>query len=329
MLDALSRSKAVPGAFAAALVRRHRLHPVEALPVLILAAVPFFPDYLPLATQAVIYIVFALGLDLLVGAAGIVTLGQSAFFGIGAYTAGILSTHGWGEPLTGLLAGGLIAGAVGAVLGAIVLRTARFTLLMLTLCSVFLAGEVANKAGWLTGGADGLSGMATWPILGQFGFDFFGYTAFFYACAVLALVWFAMRWFRHAPIGQGIAAIRDNPERAAAIGMPVLRRLTLVFALSAVVSGVAGALQAEIAQFVGLNAIGFDLSAQILVMLALGGAGRLYGAFVGPAVFVAVQDQLAEQDPALWTLWLGLMVLAVVLFARGGIMGLADRLLRR
>jgi branched-chain amino acid transport system permease protein len=317
------------GGFALYLRRRHRFRPIEALPILVLAAIPFVPDYLPLATQAVIYIIFALSLDLLVGAAGIVTLGHATFFGLGAYASGLLSAHGWGEPLSGLVAGAAVAAGGGALLGAIVLRTARFTLLMLTLCAVFLAAEIANKATWATGGVDGLTGIQTSPLFGLFAFDFFGWTAFYYACAVLGLVWFSVRQFLHAPIGQGILAIRDNPERAAAIGMPVLQRLNLVFVLSAALAGVAGALQAQITQFVGLNSIGFELSAQVLVMLALGGAGRLYGAFVGPALFVVAQDQLAKLDPALWNLWLGLIVLAIVLVARGGVLGVIDRLLRR
>jgi branched-chain amino acid transport system permease protein len=316
--------------FNAALARKHRVRLIEALPLAALLAVPLLgPEYFALGTQVVIAVMFALSLDLLVGFAGIVTLGHSIFFGIGAYAAGIASVHGWGEPLSGLLIGAAAAAAAGAALGGIVLRTAKFTLLMLTLSSVFLAGEVANKVTWLTGGVDGLVGVDTWPLLGRFEFDLFGQTGYAYASAVLLLAWFGMRWLVHAPFGQSIMAIRDNPGRATAIGVPVLGRLVLVYAMSAGLAGVAGALQAEINQFAGLKDIGFELSATILVMLALGGAGRLYGAMVGPVAYLVVQDLLSKDNPVLWQLWLGVLIVVVVLFAPGGILGIWDATVRR
>ena len=234
--------------------------------------------------------------------------------------------HGWGEPLSGLLIGAAAAAGAGALLGAVVLRTARFTLLMLTLSSVFLVGEIANKASGLTGGVDGLVGIATWPVLGLFEFDLFGRTGFAYAAAVFVLVWVGLRRLVHAPFGQSAMALRDNPGRAAAIGIAVVPRLTLVYAIACGLAGLAGALQAEINQFAGRKDGSFELSASVLVMLALGGPGRLYGAMVGPAVYLTAQDWLAKDNPVLWQLWLGILIVAVVLFAPGGILGLAERL---
>lgn len=322
-------SAVAPAGFRTALQRKHRLHPAEAVPLLLLLAVPLLgSDYYALGTQVVIAIIFALSLDLLVGYAGIVTLGHAVFFGAGAYAAGIASVHGWGEPLSGLLIGAAAAAALGALLGVVVLRTARFTLLMLTLSSVFLAGEVANKAAGLTGGVDGLTGVSTWPLLGLFEFDLFGQVGYAFAAAVLVLAWFVLRWLVHAPFGQSIMAIRDNPGRAEAIGMAVLPRLVLAYAVSAGLAGLAGALQAEVNQFVGLKDIGFELSATVLVMLALGGAGRLYGAMAGPVAYLVAQDLLAKNNPVLWQLWLGVLIVGVVLFAPGGILGIADRFRR-
>jgi branched-chain amino acid transport system permease protein len=313
--------------FRAALRRKHRFHPGEVLPLLLLLAVPLLgSEYYALGTQVIVAIIFALSLDLLVGYAGVVTLGHAVFFGIGAYAAGIASVHGWGEPLSGLLIGAATAAVAGALLGAVVLRTARFTLLMLTLSSVFLAGEVANKAAWVTGGVDGLTGVNTWPLLGAFEFDLFGQVGYAYAAVALVLAWLGLRYLVHAPFGQSVMAMRDNPGRAAAIGMAVLPRLVLVYAISTGLAGLAGALQAEVNQFVGLKDIGFELSATVLVMLALGGAGRLYGAFAGPAAYLVAQDILAKDNPVLWQLWLGVLIVAVVLFAPGGILGIADRL---
>lgn len=323
-------SAADPHRFGAALAHKHRLRPAELLPLVALLAVPLLgTDYYALGTQILISVIFAISLDLLVGYAGIVTLGHAAFFGLGAYATGIASVRGWGEPLSGLLIGAATAAAVGAVLGFIVLRTARFTLLMLTLSTVFLVSEIANKATWLTGGVDGLVGVNTWPLLGTFEFDLFGQTGFAYASVVFVAVWFGMRWLVHAPFGQAVMAIRDNQGRAAAIGMAVLPRLVLVYAISCGLAGLAGALQAEINQFVGLKDIGFELSASILVMLALGGAGRLYGAVVGPAAYLIAQDYLSKDNPVLWQLWLGIFIIAIVLFAPGGILGIVDRAIAR
>jgi branched-chain amino acid transport system permease protein len=312
--------------FSDAMARKHAFRAVELLVPLVLAAVPILgPDYYALATQVAIVALFVLSLDLLVGYAGIVTLGHGLFFGVGAYAAGIISVRGWGEPITGLLAGSAVAAAVGAVLGAIVLRTARFTLLMLTLSAVFLGNAVANRAAWLTGGVDGLVGVSTWPIFGRFALDLFGRTGYAYAATVLALVWFGLQFLVHTPFGQSVQAIRDNPGRAAAIGVAVLPRQTLVFAISAGLAGLAGALQAEIDQFAGLKDVSFEFSAEALVILALGGAGRLYGAIIGSAAYLIGQDVLAKNNPALWQLWLGVLIVVVVLFAPGGLLGAFER----
>ncbi|GAC1336994.1 MAG: branched-chain amino acid ABC transporter permease [Acetobacteraceae bacterium] len=317
-------------AFQDALARKHRFRAAELLLPVALLAVPLLgAGYYALGTQVVIAILFALSLDLLVGYAGIITLGHGLFFGIGAYAAGIASVRGWSEPLTGLLVGAAAAAAIGAGLGAIVLRTARFTLLMLTLSAVFLGNAIANRATTLTGGVDGLAGISTWPLLGVLEFDLFGRTGFVYAAVVLLLVWFGLRWLVHAPFGQSVQAIRDNPGRAAAIGIAVLPRQVLVFTLSSGIAGLAGALQAEINQFAGLKDISFEYSAEGLVMLALGGAGRLYGAVIGPAAYLLAQDALAKDNPVLWQLWLGVLIVAVVLFAPGGVLGLLDRAGRR
>lgn len=321
-------SPAVPS-FADTLARKHRFKAAELLPILVLAVIPLLgSEYYALGTQILITVIFAISLDLLVGYAGIVTLGHAAFFGIGAYATGIASRYGWGEPLTGLLIGAAAAAAVGAVVGAIVLRTAQFTLLMLTLCAVFLFGEIANKATAITGGVDGLLGVSTWPVLGIFEFDLFGRTGYFYAAAVFVIVWFAVRWIVHSPFGQTTMAIRDNASRASAIGMAVLPRLVLVFTISCGLAGLAGALQAEVNQFVGLRDISFELSASILVMLALGGAGRLYGAILGPTVYLVAQDFLSKDNPVMWQLWLGAIIVAFVLFAPGGLTRLLERLTR-
>jgi branched-chain amino acid transport system permease protein len=316
-----------------ALVRGHRFRWWEMLPWLAAVAGYFlWPDHLALGNQIFVAVLFALSLDLILGYAGIVTLGHAAFFGVGAYTAGILAVHGWHEPLSALVVAGVVAGAVGLVSGLIILRTHGLTLLMLTLAIVFMLEELANKASWLTGGADGLQGMSVAPVFGMFRFDMFGRTAYWYSLGVLFLGWVFMRILVHSPFGRSLTGIRENVVRMHAIGTPVRARLVTAYAISAVLAGIAGGVLAQTTQFVGLNVVSFQRSGAILIMLIFGGVGRLYGAFVGAPLYMIAEDELAKSDPVYWFFWLGLLLVLVVMFARGGVLGLGEqawRTLRR
>ncbi len=306
---------------------RHRLRLGEALPWI--AAIGFylaFPEYLQLGAQILVMVLFALSLDLILGYAGIITLGHAAFFGTGAYAAGLLAAHGWGEPLSGLLIAGTVAGLLGLATGAIILRTQGLTLLMLTLMVAVLVQEGANKAEAITGGADGLQGMSVAPVLGRFSFDLYGHTAYLYSLAVLLIAWLAARHIVHSPFGRSLAGIRENAARMHALGAPVFRRRLTIYAVAAALAGVAGGLLAETTQFVALDMLSFERSGTVLIILILGGVGRLYGAFIGAPLYMLAQDRLAQYDPAYWYFWVGLLLILVVMFARGGILGLADRL---
>jgi branched-chain amino acid transport system permease protein len=313
-----------------ALVRRHRLRAIELLPWVIAVGVYFgLSEYLPFGSQILIMILFALSLDLVLGYAGIVTLGHSAFFGVGAYAAGIYAAHISGEPLSGLLIGALAAAAVGLVSGMVILRTQGLALLMLTLAVTAMLAEAANKASFVTGGADGLQGIEIDPLIGVFRFDLFGRTAYLYCLAVLFLTWLFARRLVHSSFGQSLIGIRENTARMHAIGAPVRRRLLTVYTISAALAGIAGALLAQTTQFVGLTALGFQRSGEVVIMLVFGGVGRLYGAFVGATLYMIAQDQLAKMDPQFWYFWIGLLLVLLVMFARGGVLGLLDRLMRR
>jgi branched-chain amino acid transport system permease protein len=308
-----------------------RLRVIEWLPWLLAVAAFFLlPDYLSLGARILTYILFALSLDLILGYAGIITLGHSAFFGIGAYVAGILAAKlGVTEPLSLLLAAVCAAGVFGIATGAVVLRTRGLTQLMLTLAVAALCLAVAQKATTVTGGADGLAGITIAPIFGVFTFDLFGRTAYLWCLALLFASWWLTRKLIYSPFGAALCGIRDNPVRMHSIGAPVYRRLLTAYAISAMIAGLAGALLAQTNQFVGLNVLGFELSGELLVMLILGGVGRLYGAFVGPLVYLIAQDFLAKQFPEYWYFGIGFLLLAVVLFARGGVLGVADALAAR
>jgi branched-chain amino acid transport system permease protein len=305
-----------------------RLRWSEWLPWVIAGAAFFMlPEYLALGARILIFILFALSLDLILGYAGIITLGHSAFFGLGAYVAGIMSAKlGVTDPFIQLAAAAGAAALLGALTGAVILRTHALTLLMLTMAITSILLEFANKATNLTGGADGLSGVVVAPILGLFKFDLFGKVAFLYCLAFLLVGWYVVRRLIYSPFGAMLTGLRDNSTRMHAIGVPVYRRLVLVYTISATMAGIAGALLTQVNQFVGLNVLGFEPSGELLVMLILGGVGRLYGAFVGPVVYLIAQDQLAKQFPEYWYFGIGLLLLLVVLFARGGLLGITDRL---
>ena len=293
-----------------------------------LAALAIFlalPEYMPLGARILVYILFALSLDLILGYAGIITLGHTAFFGLGAYVAGILGAKlGVSDPLLQLAAAAAAAALLGAATGAVILRTKGLTLLMLTLAITTILLEIANKATDLTGGADGLSGIVVSPILGLFRFDMFGKTAYLYCLLALFASWWIVRRIVYSPFGASLAGIRENVTRSHAIGTPAYARLVAVYTISATMAGCAGALLTQTNQFVGLNVLSFEFAGELLVMLVLGGVGRIYGAFVGPLVFMIAQDQLAKQFPEYWYFGIGLLLVVVVLFARGGLLGILD-----
>jgi len=303
-----------------------RIRWTEWLPWVLAGAVFFLlPEYLALGARILIFILFALSLDLILGYAGIITLGHSAFFGLGAYVAGCISAKaGVTDPFVQLAAAAGAAGLLGVLTGAVILRTRALTLLMLTMAITSILLEVANKWTRMTGGADGLSGVTVAPILGAFRFDLFGRTAFIYCLVALFLAWFVVRRLIYSPFGAALTGMRENTMRMHAVGAPVYLRLIAVYTISAVMAGVAGALLTQTNQFVGLNVLGFELAGELLVMLILGGVGRIYGAFIGPVVYLIAQDYLAKQFPEYWYFGIGLILVLVVMFAPGGILGLLD-----
>lgn len=294
-----------------------------------LAAFFLFPGYLVLASQMMIVGLFALSLDLILGYAGIVSLGHAAFFGLGAYVAGLLAVHGWGEPLSGLLAAAAITALFGFCTSFLVVRGHDLTRLMVTLGIGLMLFEVANKAAFITGGVDGLSGVEMWKLLGIFEFDLYGKTAFWYSLIVLFVLFAVLRRLVNSPFGLSLVGIREGGLRMPAIGADVQWRLVAVYTIGAGIAGVAGALLAQTTQFVGIDALGFNRSAELLIILVLGGTGRLYGALIGTIVFMLAQDRIAGIDPTYWQFWIGLLLVVIVMFGRGGILGGLDKVRER
>ena len=279
------------------------------------------PDYLVLASQVAIAALFALSLDLVLGFSGIITLGHAAYFGVGAYMAGLLSVWGWGEPLSGLLIAGAAAGLFGYLTSFIIARFRHLALIMITLGINLLLQEAANSASWLTGGFDGLQGISTWPILHTFEFDLYGYTAYGYSLAVLFVVFLLSRRLVHSPFGLALRGIRENGARMPAIGAPVRSQIRTIYTIGAMIAGLAGALLAQTTQTVSLEALGFQRSADVVVMLIIGGAGRLYGGLVGAIVYMIARDRFSGLNPQYWYFWIGLLLIAVVTLLPNGILG--------
>jgi branched-chain amino acid transport system permease protein len=304
---------------------------VEILPwVLAVLAFFVFPDYLQLGAQVLILILFALSLDLILGYAGIISLGHAALFGTGAYAAGILSAHGkWGEPLTGLIVAAVAAALVGLISGWVILRTRGLSLLMLTMATTILLQEFANQQEEITGGDDGLQDVSMDPLLGLFDFDLVGETAYLYSLAVLFVLFLVVRCIVYSSFGQSLRGMRENVVRMHAIGSPVDRRMLCVYTISAALAGVAGALLAQTTEFVALDVLSFERSGDVLIVIILGGTGRLYGAFIGAPIYLLLQDQLAKWSPEYWLFGIGLVLVLRVMFVPQGLLGLFETFLRR
>src|SRR5476651_714254 len=307
-----------------------RWHPLEAV-FWLATLLPFFlfPSYLSLASQIAITALFALSLDIILGYAGVVSLGHAAFFGIGAYAAGLFSKFVWGEPFSGLLVGAALAGCVGYATSFIVARFRHLTLIMITLGLGLLAFEAANSAHWLTGGSDGLQGVETWPLFGLFKFDLYGKIAYAYALAVLFLVFLGCRRLINSPFGLALRGIRENWVRMPAIGADSSSHIRIVYTIAATIAGICGALLAQTTNGVSLESISFQRSADVLVMLVLGGAGRLYGGLVGAAIFMVARDQFSGIAPQFWYFWIGLLLVTVVMFLPNGMLGGLSKLYER
>jgi branched-chain amino acid transport system permease protein len=309
------------------LTQRHRMRWWESLPWLLAVAYYFaFPNHLGFGTELLIMVLFAISLDLALGYAGIITLGHAAFFGAGAYTVGMLAHHGiWSEPLTSLVAAAAVAAAVGFLSGLVLLRTTGLTFLMLTLCTMLMLEEAANLAHDWTGGFDGLTGITIPPLFGVFEFNpLFPRTQFIYILVVLFLCFLFVRALAYSPFGQSLTGIRENTLRMHAVGAPVRTRLVICYTISAAIAGIAGGLWAQANAYVNLSTLGLDRAATVLIILVLGGYGRLYGAFVGAIAYMVLAHYLSKLYPTAWQLGLGLMLVVIALFFRGGILGMGD-----
>jgi branched-chain amino acid transport system permease protein len=281
------------------------------------ATIVVFPNRYLILTEVAWLSLFALSLDLILGYAGILSLGHAAFFGVGAYSAGLLAKHGLiTEPAVALVVAGVAAMVLGFATSFLVTRGADLTRLMVTLGIALLLRELANRFSEITGGFDGLQGIVIAPVLGRFEFDLYGKVGFIYSLSVLFILFLVARRIVHSPFGLSLRAIRNNPLRAAAIGIPVNRRLVMIYTIAAFYAGVAGALSTQTTALASLDVFSFDRSADLLLVLVIGGVGYLYGGVLGAVMFKFLQDWISALTPQYWQFWIGLILVILVLVGR-------------
>ena len=274
------------------------------------------PGHALMVNEMAIVALFALSLDLVLGYAGIVSLGHAAFLGFGAYSAALFAKHIMPDPLVGLCFAMATTSCLGALCALTILRGSDLTRLMVTLGMALILLELANKLDWLTGGSDGLQGVLMGPLLGRFEFDLMGQTAATYSLTILLASFVFVRHWVHSPLGATVKAVRDNRLRAMAIGINVNARLAVVYVAAASLAGAAGALMAQTTGFASLDVFALDRSADVMLMLVIGGVGWLYGGVLGAVAFKLMHDVIAGITPQYWTFWIGLFLVVLVLVGR-------------
>ncbi|WP_025037493.1 branched-chain amino acid ABC transporter permease [Bradyrhizobium sp. DOA9] len=285
--------------------------------LIVLACGLAFPSRYLIMTDILRLALFAMSLDLILGYAGIVSLGHAAFFGVGAYAAGLLALHGIvKEPVLALIVAGLAAMVLGFATSFLVIRGVDLTRLMVTLGIALLLEALAERFSNITGGTDGLQGIEMQPILGAIPFDMFGKAGFFYSLAVLFLLFLFARRVVHSPFGLSLRAIKNNPLRAAAIGIPVNRRLIAIYTLAAFYAGIAGALFTQTTAIASLDVFSMERSADLMLVLVIGGTGYLYGGLIGAVIFRMLQELFSTITPQYWQFWIGLVLVVIVLVGR-------------
>ena len=289
--------------------------------LLVLASPFLLSTHALIINEIAIVALFAISLDLVLGYTGIVSLGHAAFFGMGAYTAALFAKLVMPDPVVGLLVAIVMSALLGALCSFTILRGSDLTRLMVTLGVALILFELANKLDWLTGGADGLQGVIMGPVLGKFAFDLSGRTSALYSIVVALILFVLARRLTRSVFGATLMAVRDNRLRAMAIGIPVASRLTVIYTVAAGIAGAAGGLLAQTTGFASLDVFAFDRSADVMLLLVIGGTGWLYGGIAGAVVFKIMQDIISTITPQYWTFWIGLFLVVLMLVGR-------ERLLR-
>ncbi|MGY1742108.1 MULTISPECIES: branched-chain amino acid ABC transporter permease [unclassified Blastococcus] len=303
--------------------------PLRAVPALaalvVLALVPYFmgPDETSILSRVLVFGLFAVSLDLLVGITGLPSLGHAAYFGVGAYAAGLVAEHWTPNAPVPVLMGAAAGGAAAVLTGWLVVRSDGVFFLMLTLAIGEITAQLALQLDDVTGGSDGLFGIPNFRIGGEV-LRLEGYR-YWYVLAVFVIAFAAIWLISRSPFGLALRGIRDNEARMRSLGYSPFRYKYVAYVLAGAFAGVAGGLFAQLNRIVNPSDAGFALSAITLLALVLGGAGSLWGPVVGMAVVVVVRDYYGPDLGGHGPLVLGIVfVLAVYVLPRGfaGLAGL-------
>lgn len=309
-------------------LRRFKFRAADVIWILAgLAAFFAFPNHLSFGSIIIVAVIFAISVDVVIGFPRIISLGQALYFGIGAYVAGLLALSGWTEPLTGALAAAFVSAIVALLLGPLILRLRELPLIMVTIGVAQLVFEAAHKNSWLTGGDDGLYGFQVGKLFGIFGWSLYGSTAYLYALGWAVVVFVAARIVTSSPFGVCLQGIRENPDRMKLLGTPVLLRQVQAYAFGAAIAGLGGAVLAQSQSLVSLYVLSLEQTIDGLVLLALGGVGSIYGAILGAPVYMIVKYLSQLISPHYWLFSVGLLLIAVVMSGKNGLIGISESLL--
>jgi branched-chain amino acid transport system permease protein len=291
------------------------------LTVVALGAIGYFafPDDLGFLTRLISITFLVLSLDLVTGYCGVATLGQAALFGVSAYAVGNACIAGITNPLLLLAVGAFTGMLMGLMSGALITRFQGLPQLVLSIAIGQLVSSLANKLSSLTGGSDGLSGITPAPIFGMFSFDMYSRVSYVFSLITLAIVMTLLLRFVRSPFGLLCRGIKDDGLRALMIGASPYPRLVIMYGVSGVVAGLGGALMAINTGVVGLDSVSFERSAEVLVMLVLGGAGNLWGALAGAVIFQVFEHIVSAANPFHWMTLVGVLLIVIVIFAPRGI----------
>lgn len=279
--------------------------------------------YLSVVSRMVVYAIAATSLNLLIGYGGMISLGHAAFFGLGAYSTGVLLSEGVQSAGLHLLVIAVVAGVMALVIGAISLRTRGVYFIMITLAFAQMLFYLANSVKGY-GGDEGLTVKVRSLLPG--GFSLHEPTTFYYvALTLLAGVLFFLHRFTGSRFGRAVQAMRDDEVRAQALGLPTFACKLVIFVVAGVVCGIAGGLSVNLQGYVSPNVLYWTQSATLMVMVILGGVGTLWGGVLGAVALLLMQEVLSTYTPY-FEFWTGWALLAVVLFARHGLAGMAASL---
>ncbi len=302
-----------------------------AFAALVLATAPLYADYTPfylgLLTEVLVFGLFALAYDVLLGHAGVLSLGHSAFLGVAAYTTGLLLAR-FRAPVELSIVAGALGGLVTAlVLGVFVLRKRGVYLSMLTLALSQVFYYVVLMWTPVTGGTDGLGNLPVLYLSAPLGLRLSKrpITRYYVICVIVFAAMLAVRHILKSPLGRAMRAVKANDRRAEACGYDTKRVRLAAFAVSGLFSGLAGALLTVVLEFVPIENIHWQMSGTVLIMALFGGTGTLLGPFVGAAVFIWMRDFLSKYLEY-WEVFVGGAFILIVLFFPGGIVGAIRRL---